>query len=261
MKCRICASAARERFRAVVLGKYEVQYYQCEKCLLVQTEYPYWLEEAYKYPINVFDTGIIKRNLVLSRITSAVLILLLGRKIKCLDFAGGYGLFTRLMRDLGFDFYWRDKYTENLLARGFEYTEDLGPVGLVTLFEGFEHFVEPMDEIGELAKISTNILFSSMTVPRPIPQPGDWWYYGLQHGQHVSLYSVETLKYIAEIMGLEFYTNGRNLHMLTRKRLPSFCFDLVVITGFLCGKVLADVLMPSKTIQDMEYLLQSGQVH
>ncbi len=37
-----------------------------------------------------------------------------------LDYAGGYGVFTRLMRDIGFDFYWHDPYTQNLFANGFE---------------------------------------------------------------------------------------------------------------------------------------------
>jgi hypothetical protein len=33
------------------------------------------------------------------------------------DIGGGYGLLTRLMRDRGFDFYWKDPHCENIFAK------------------------------------------------------------------------------------------------------------------------------------------------
>jgi hypothetical protein len=56
------------------------------------------------------DTGIMQRNLYLSKITAFILLLFFDCRKKFLDYAGGYGVFVRLMRDYGFDFYWYDKY-------------------------------------------------------------------------------------------------------------------------------------------------------
>lgn len=253
-KCKVCGSITEEVFTATVMGRYSVRYYCCQTCSFMQTEDPYWLEEAYESPINLYDTGIVRRNLVLSRITSAILLFLLHKEARCLDYAGGFGIYTRLMRDLGFDFHWQDPYAENLVARGFEYSADMGPVELLTSFESFEHFVEPMSQVRRMLEISENILFSSMVVPMPIPKPEEWWYYGLEHGQHVSFYSLRTWKYIANTMELGFCTNGRNLHFLTRKKISNLRFGLVAAIGFLCGDVLASICMKSRTIKDMEYL-------
>ena len=58
------------------------------------------------------------------------------------NYAGGYGIFTRMMRDIGFDFYWLDKYADNLLTNGFEYNKKIHKkIEAITSFESFEHFV------------------------------------------------------------------------------------------------------------------------
>lgn len=252
VKCKICGNIAQEVFQARVMGQYKVRFYQCPSCFFLQTEHPYWLEEAYETPLHPADTGIMKRNLTLSRIAAAVILFLVGREARCLDYAGGYGIFTRLMRDIGFDFYWHDKYAENLVARGFEYVEDLGPVDLVTSFECFEHFVDPKVEIQGILEISRNVLFTTMMLPRPVPQPGEWWYYALGQGQHVSFYSPESLSYIARTMDLGFCTNRRNLHCFTDKRVPNLWFGFLSALGFLCGDSLASMFMKSRTIEDMK---------
>jgi len=117
-----------------------------------------------------------------------LLALFFNKNGKFLDFAGGYGVFVRLMRDIGFDFVLYDKYTQNLFAKGFEYNPS-HKIEAITTFESFEHFAKPMDEIESMLKISKNIIFSTELLPDPIPKPEDWWYYGLEHGQHISFYS------------------------------------------------------------------------
>ena len=121
---------------------------------------------------------------------------------------GGYGLLTRLMRDMGFDFYWLDPFAENFLARGFEYGDSQRKPNVVTAFEVFEHLFDPLQEIEKIVKLSPNILFSTELLPIPTPKPLQWWYYGLEHGQHVSFYRKETLTRIAAKFGLRFYSSG-----------------------------------------------------
>src|SRR5690606_16471461 len=136
-----------------ILNKYTVRYYQCPNCEFVQTESPHWLKEAYDSPMNFTDTGIMVRNQRFSRITASLLVLFFDTKAKFLDFAGGYGVFSRIMRDFGFDFYWDDPYTKNLLSRGFERNADEN-YQVVTTFESFEHFLDPMAEILKITAIS-----------------------------------------------------------------------------------------------------------
>jgi len=85
------------------------------------------------------------------------------------------------MRDYGFDFCWADKFKTNLFARGFEWQDSL-PVDAITSFEAIEHFVNPMTEIDTLLKVSKTLVFSTELLPSPLPKPGQWWYFGLEHG-------------------------------------------------------------------------------
>lgn len=220
MKCRVCGKMTKKQFAQEIMnGKHTVDYYLCPHCEFMQVEDPYWLDEAYNSAINLSDTGILLRNINFANYVTAIIWSLLDETGCYLDFAGGYGIFTRLMRDIGFDYYWKDIYTQNLVARGFEYQESLGKVRMLTAFETFEHFVVPMEEMQGMLKLSDNIVFSTQLLPIPTPAPGKWWYYGLEHGQHTAFYRPKTMQFIAGEFGLEFYTNGGDFHMFTKEKL------------------------------------------
>ena len=226
--CRVCKMQAEAFFSTVLLKKYSVNYFKCSRCGYVQTEEPYWLEEAYNTPINDSDTGMIMRNLWLKNITSALIFFIFNNQGKFLDHGGGYGLFVRLMRDVGFDFYWQDKHTENLFARGFEFSDSENTnVELLTCFEAFEHFVDPIAELKKLLSISRNILLSTEFIQEPTPSPGNWWYYGTDHGQHIGFFQKKTFEFLACKYKLNFYTNGQNIHLLSEKKLLPFSFKLM----------------------------------
>ena len=226
--CRVCKSTVLKIFSSNVLQKYSVEYFQCSRCEYIQTENPYWLEEAYNSPINVSDTGMIMRNLWFRNVAATTIFFLFNYKGKFLDYGGGYGVFVRMMRDVGYDFYWQDKYTENLFAQGFEFAEtEKMPIELLTCFEAFEHFVDPLAEFENLLCISRNILLSSEFVPEPLPSPSEWWYYGVEHGQHIGFYQKKTFLYLAERYNLNFYTNSQNIHLLTEKQFLAPTFKLI----------------------------------
>ena len=226
--CRVCKSKVSKIFSSNILQKYSVEYFQCSRCEYIQTENPYWLEEAYNSPINVSDTGMIMRNLWFRNVAATTIFFLFNYKGKFLDYGGGYGVFVRMMRDVGYDFYWQDKYTENLFAQGFEFAEtEKLPIDLLTCFEAFEHFVDPLAEFENLLCISRNILLSSEFVPEPLPSPSEWWYYGVEHGQHIGFYQKKTFLYLAERYNLNFYTNSQNIHLLTEKQFLAPTFKLI----------------------------------
>lgn len=230
MICRVCGHNNDICFSGKIISKYVIDYSHCQKCDFVQTEDPFWLDEAYSKPINISDTGYMHRNLMYSQRLTVLLFLLFGSSGKFLDYAGGYGVFVRLMRDIGFDFVWADKYTKNLFADGFEW--DLKKEKhAVTLFEVFEHFVNPVKEIEDLLKYSETIIFSTELRPEPLPDLKSWNYYGLHHGQHIAFYSLETFEFIAKRFDLNYYNIG-SLHILTKKHVSKIKIFLTRLSAF-----------------------------
>ena len=55
------------------------------------------------------------------------------------------------------------------------------------------------------------------------PRPGEWWYYTLDSGQHVRVYTAAALKALAARKNLHFVSNNR-LHLYSRSRVPSWLF-------------------------------------
>jgi len=85
MQCKICGQVAKEVFSAVILSKYKIKYYFCDNCGFLHTEEPYWLNDAYANPINLTDTGLLQRNICLSRQITPILCHLFDKDSSYLD--------------------------------------------------------------------------------------------------------------------------------------------------------------------------------
>lgn len=249
--CPLCKSGRQHAFNAKLLKKHAVEYYYCNTCGLLQTQEPYWLAEAYTETIGDADTGLVARNQSIARKLAALLYCCLDRQGHYLDSAGGYGMLTRLMRDIGFDFYWHDEYCRNLFARGFEADKLDGNVSAVTAFEVLEHVMDPLDFISNCLQgnaTSTIILSTELFRGAP-PAPADWWYYTPDTGQHVSFYQQRTLEFLAGKLSLRLYTH-RNIHILTDRRISSGLFRLMTGPASWLGYAWARTRMPSRTFAD-----------
>lgn len=225
--CRCCGCLVETSSIKGNLLNHSVNYFSCSECGYFQTETPYWLDEAYQSPINISDTGLVHRNIRNSNLVLAALdVLSIPNGYNVLDYAGGYGLLVRIMRDKGINAFWFDPYCKNLFSIGFE--SDLNPDGtsLVTAFEAFEHFVFPIVELEKMLKISANILFSTNLIPDSVPEFKDWWYYGEEHGQHVGFFRLKTLHFIAKKYGKHLYTNGSDIHIFSDKKISPIRFKL-----------------------------------
>ncbi|MCX7174814.1 MAG: class I SAM-dependent methyltransferase [Proteobacteria bacterium] len=246
-------------FSATLLHKHEVSYYRCAKCGLLQTEDPYWLDEAYGDPIAVSDTGLIQRNFSIAAKLSAVLYFCLEPKGAYLDVAGGYGMLVRLMRDIGFDFYWSDKHCENILARGFGSSEAGRQFSALTAFEVLEHVQDPVGFVSGLLKEHgvRTLLFSTQTYGGDIPTK-DWWYYAFETGQHISFYQARTLAALAERLDLRFMS-ANGMHILTDR--PAEFAHLKRLTGKLAypATVYIRRMLGSKTMSDHTDLLRVAE--
>lgn len=251
--CRVCGNNAPHLFDGDLLGKFRTAYFECTSCGYVQTEEPYWLEDAYKRSITASDTGILIRNNYNVRLVLATLHLLGALNGTVVDYAGGYGILVRMLRDLGVEAVWADRYSENLLAAGFEY--EGRPAELVTAFEAFEHFVQPREELSRLLDVAPNVLISTEIIPRPTPALDLWWYYGPEHGQHIGFFRVETLQKLAAQHGKRLITDGRSYHLFTDQKLSLLHWRIArkivsnvpsLITSQLFTKVWSDHLQVSK---------------
>ena len=220
--CKICTGKLLEIFSGLILQQYNVIYFKCEDCGFIQTEPPYWLKEAYQSAITDLDIGLINRNIQFAEILEKIL---LNNSItpngKFIDYGGGYGMFVRLMRDKGFDFYRQDMHCQNLFARHFDVTgiKDQQSFELLTAFEVFEHLEYPMQEFEKMLSFSDNILFSTELLPDNNPTPTTWWYFAPETGQHISFYTLKSLQILAENYGLHFYSNGSSMHMFAKNKL------------------------------------------
>ncbi len=222
MISKITGGKTVELFTATTLNKYEVTYFKCLDTGFIQTEEPYWLEEAYSSAITKLDIGLLHRNELLRDITTKILTHHFNPDGIFLDYAGGYGVFTRMMRDQGFDFYHIDPYCKNIFSENFEFSENHhSKIELATAFEVFEHLVNPLEEIGKILEYSDNILFTTELQPDGLHTVDDWWYFIPETGQHISLYNKNALQYLATKLGCNFYTDGSKTHLFTKKKLKN----------------------------------------
>lgn len=264
MDCKICTSESPYLFEAKVLNKYNVTYYKCEQCGFIQTEAEYWLEEAYGNAITKLDIGMIYRNLDLSKKTeNTILNNNFDYTQKFLDYGGGYGMFVRLMRDKGFNFYRHDLYCDNIFAEYFDIKDLEGNASfeLLTAFEVFEHLQDPKKEVEKMLTYSDSILFSTELQPnQSLSHPDDWWYFVPETGQHIAFYSLEALKNLANYFSLNLYSNNVNLHLLTRKTLDSNPFHFKRPSKFqriknkLFGQKKPQIKMSSLLMKDFDYI-------
>ncbi|HEY8782436.1 MAG TPA: class I SAM-dependent methyltransferase [Mucilaginibacter sp.] len=219
MKSKITGGSTSFLFTKRLLNKYDVRYYRCTETGFIQTEEPFWLKDAYSSAITKLDIGLPFRNIYLSERVSKLLRTNFNYKGIFLDYAGGYGLFTRLMRDKGFNYFNTDKYCQNLFAEHFDFSDlsSNSTFELVSAFEVFEHLTDPVKEIKSMLEFSDSLLFSTELQPNNLADINEWWYLSLETGQHISFYNIESLAYIAKQLGYHFYTDEKFLHLFSKE--------------------------------------------
>lgn len=218
--CPICTDKSVYFDEAQVLGKYLAVFSRCTSCGLVFANDPYWLNEAYVSVYADADLGAANRSISNAATATALIRMLRLGKRPGLDFGGGSGLFVRLMRDRGFDFWLREPYAENQFANGFEASDAMADY-VLTSFEVLEHLRDPHEALGPTLRAARLAVFSTQLLPDPPPQLTSWWYYQLDSGQHITLWTRQALCRFAATYGFRI-TSTMNLHVMSKSRVPKF---------------------------------------
>ncbi|MEN9376162.1 MAG: hypothetical protein RL710_1319 [Pseudomonadota bacterium] len=218
-KCRLCKAALAHVFDKLVLGRYQVAYHQCTGCGALQTETPYWLDEAYASKAEWYDTGKATRTVVNFLALPKLFEILGVRKSDlAVDFGGGTGLLARLLRDVGYNFHTCDKFGSSEFMGAYAWPDMGHPCRLVTLFEVAEHFADPAAEWQRLFDCNSDWILGSTGLYSG--QGEDWSYLSVASGQHVFFYSPQALAYLGNQCGRFVYVFGM-FFLITRQPLSS----------------------------------------
>jgi hypothetical protein len=214
-ECRACGHDVTPYRTLAVRGK-PTDLFTCPSCGLYEFPEPDWLDEAYRDPIAQIDVGLVSRCLIVSRIVETLVRSLHLQNRALLDFGGGYGLLTRLVRDAGLDMRHHDPLAANLFAQELD-GDPSGDYALCTLIEVFEHLDDPRGVLDRLRHIDL-LLITTELVPDPLPD--DWPYLIPDLGQHVTFYSPRALSELARRYGYALHSDGFGVHLMYRGRLP-----------------------------------------
>jgi hypothetical protein len=223
--CRLCGGETALTFRKVLLQKHEVSFLKCQRCLSLQTEAPYWLDEAYADDRPLSDCGMVARTIELCAKTDLILsILRVGHDAVGVDIGGSLGLFSRMMRDRGYNFHRSDKYSRNFYVPFHDATENgIARASVVTSFEVMEHLSNPQEELHSMFALSPDVVLAT-TMPYT-DQASDWWYYAPDIGQHVFFYSPKALQAIAACYGMQLIS-AAGIHLFFREKPQTLSYDI-----------------------------------
>lgn len=208
--CRLCGGALTLQFSGKVLARHDIDYFACSDCGSLQTESPHWLSEAYASNLAPIDTGAAQRCFVNLGASHAVARLLGFSNI--IDFGGGDGLHTRLLRDHGLNAHVEDAHARPGYAQGFSQPDFTTP-DLVTAFEVMEHFANPAEDLARIFARGAKAVLASTT--RWHGEGADWWYLTPTTGQHIFFYSDAAIAHVARQYGYLLAHSGNYLLFLT----------------------------------------------
>ena len=199
-QCRLCGHKCLPVFAAIIINKYNIEYYRCENCHSLQSEMPYWIDEAYGSNLAALDTGAAQRNLInfyICRLLCGIFSLK-----NVIDIGGGDGFFCRMLRDYRINCYVQDKYAKPTYAQNY-LTPNFTSPDLITAFEVIEHLSNPKVDLDLIFHYKPKMLLLSTGIYRN--EGPEWWYLCPETGQHIFFYSQKALEMIAREHGFALF--------------------------------------------------------
>lgn len=232
LQCKICAAPA-EFFDVTDFWKgsaffrfgpsgIAVQHHRCRGCGFMWAPlFDDWTTEDFKHHIYNEEYGLVDGEYAGARpqrTAEHMAKWLEGfEKARILDYGSGAGLFTKHMREAGFDRITSfDPFSEP--------TRPTGRFDIITCFEVIEHSPTPVQTMRDLAsflgKDGCIILGESLQPPDIAKLRCGWWYCMPRNG-HISFYTDRSLAALAGQAGLLFHP-GAGLHAFSRPAAGKF---------------------------------------
>lgn len=194
--CRLCSNESQFVFNKILLGKLDVEYFYCASCGSLQTEEPYWLEEAYHPNNEQLDTGQFIRSLINAAFLGVIHTHLNLGNNQIIDYGCGSGLTARIARDIGINAFGYDAYSLPRLLMGFQ-KHELEKTSVINLCEVVEHFPNPKASFEHIFSCDPDVIVIQTELFEG--QSKDWAYLAQEHGQHVFFYSIHSIGCIANL--------------------------------------------------------------
>jgi len=191
--CRLCDNEAKFSLKKRILRKYDVEYFHCQVSGALQTEEPYWLEEAYA-PINEkFDAGQFIRCLHNAAFLNSLISQLNYSSEILIDYGCGSGLTERILRDIRLNAYGYDTYAIPSLLMGFQ-AQTLDGASIINLCKVAEYFLNPKASFKHIFSCKLNVVVQTGIFDKPNESCA---YLAPEHGQHIFFYTEKTISYLA----------------------------------------------------------------
>lgn len=175
------------------------------------------MRDTFSHELNALDIGSLDRCQVVADFVEVIVASLRKKSMSVLDWGGGYGVLTRLLRDRGIKTVVSDPYVDPIFARGFEATTE-SKFDLVILSEVLLHIPNPIEDLRALLEKSPMLLVTAVVAPKDVD--ASWWYFMPDSGQHVAIYSDESLRRLSRELGVQLTSDGRFFHLLHRVSIP-----------------------------------------
>jgi hypothetical protein len=218
--CPFCKTPMVEYGTAEVLGKYEARYARCASCGYIGVTNPHWLEESYAdSSITKSDLGLLWRNQSVATYLDVAFRYWLKPKT-IIDIGGGNGVLVRMLRDRGHQAFYADPYPNNLFAAGFEADPDAS-FSVSVAIEVIEHSLDPYVFLASMLQRAPVAIVGTELASVEPPALNEWWYFGLEHGQHIAFSTTASFQRAATRLGVSYQVWG-GLHFFVSPefRLP-----------------------------------------
>lgn len=235
--CRLCSGNTIKKFSNKILDKYTINYFECNNCKSLQTESPYWLEEAYNDWITSYDTGAYARTEKTSLVSIIICKFFSFKNV--VDIGGGDGLFCRILRDYYINCFSSDKYSNNLYSKAFTKPNFDNP-DLMTTFEAVEHFENPGNEFKEIFQHNPKMLLLTTSIYEQ--QDQNWDYFEFKTGQHIFFFSKQALKMIGKKYNYKVLFLQSGFILMTYNNFQCNKFKLFILKNFLIREKIFQLL-------------------
>lgn len=248
--CRLCSGD-------ILLPKFElkgpkelrqpIRYLYCNKCCSLQTEYPYWSEDAHRAGSSKTDFGSVQRS-----INNAVACFIIAKFLKVksgLDVGGGNGLLARLLRDVCVNFYNFDPYCQYQIDSVHHTMSMDGDWDLISSFEVAEHAINPFEFFTLLFKSNPKVTIISTQLYEN--QESDWWYLDPKTAQHTFFYSKNSIEFIAKHFKYKHLITGNYIIFYDTTISKARIFVISLLINRLIPRLIAKIyffLLPKNGI-------------